>query len=84
MAEVINERNTGVENEARTESCDSTRQRRLRVEDRDRRGFNQRSCALTVQVRDVDNGDLSTLEARCQVLGTVVDAYTPQLALRFL
>ena len=84
MTEVVNEHDTGVENETRTESRGASRQRGLGVEDCDRRGFNQRSSTLAVQVCDVDNGDLSTLEARCQVLGAVIDAYAPQLALRFL
>ena len=74
LSEIIHEGNVGIENELGTHRGHAARQRGLRVKDCGGSRRNERSSALLVQVCDVNNGDFTALQARCQVRGAVVDA----------
>jgi hypothetical protein len=59
LAQVIDEDDAGLENEAWPQGSYASRQRRLRVQHRDGTGSNERRGALAVQVSNVDDGDLA-------------------------
>ncbi|SPT56571.1 Uncharacterised protein [Schaalia odontolytica] len=81
LAEVVDEGNTRIENKTGTQSSHAAGQRWLGVQDRGGCRLDQRSCTVTVQIRDVNDGDLAALEARCEVLGAVVDAHASRSGL---
>ena len=78
LAEVVHERNLRVDDEPGTHRGHSARQGGLGVQDGGGLARHERSGALLVQVRDVNDGDIAALQARRQVLGAVVDTDPPR------
>ena len=59
LAQVVDEGDAGVKNKARPQGSCASRQGRLRVENGNRARGDERGSALTVQVRDVNDGDFA-------------------------